>query len=141
MADDTAVFRVNSRNYIGLEHQNYLAKLHAVKINNVLLYCQWRANACELLQSRLLDLIYEVTYSACTSGRCNGISLFGDLKPSIPDHLASQLALQIGKTVCDIMLTKVINRIIPANDNPGLYINSGIDGSEIEPDDAETSYV
>lgn len=130
---DNAVFKVSARNYVAIEHQNYKSQLASLRINNVLVYNQYRAQALEVLQSRTLDVLYDLIFTAMTVGRVDGRALFGDLQPKVPDHLASQTALQIGKQVCDLILTKVVDAIIPENHGPAIYANPGVTGTEANP--------
>lgn len=122
-------FIISPKNYLSLEFDLYQERLYEVRTSNPKLYSELRRKAMDKLITSQIDNLYKTVMDFMTQGRIGGVNMLNDMKPQYPAQLSSQLALEIARAQSQL-LYKVIDRIIPKNDSPPIFMNEKIDGTD-----------
>lgn len=118
MSTDTQNFKINTDNYLGFEHEEYLSDLQALALSNPSEYYQIRRAVLSALKKGIIKEVFNTYYTLLTKGEVGSERPFESTnfksKPNYPAQKASEFALGASKTINGI-LDDALEIILPAN--------------------------
>jgi hypothetical protein len=129
-------FKLNTFNYLGFQHQEYLANLTALSLTKPSEYYKMRANLLKELKEGLVTQTFETYYILLTDGKVGSFEMRIDgnrVSPSYPEQDASAFAIKASKTINQI-LDECMEIVMPSNhlDLAKTRLIKGAEGKAIE---------
>ena len=116
MTDNRSVFKVSSKNQLGLEFQKTRAKLLSLALSKPEKYFELRENMIEAITENSVEIAYNAYWDLLTEGK------FGDdqlnwpdenpFQPNLPESEVNRFALKVSNAIKEIA-EEAVDEILP----------------------------
>jgi hypothetical protein len=109
--------KIDSSNYLGIKHDNYLADIYTMALANPTKFNFLRAKVSEYLKTSMTENLFKLIFNLMLDGTdlTGNISIINDgtrpLQPQVPEDDVHSFALSATKTlagICDELLAKLL---------------------------------
>jgi hypothetical protein len=115
-----STFKVNSLNYLGINHQRYKSDLYALALAKPAVYAKIRQDVLDKVKNEAINTMYDTLFDVLNEGKVGGTNIIRDgakiYLPSYPEQEINSYCLSACKTLEQIV-DECVEILIPIDYN------------------------